>query len=78
MTWSNFALHVSANENRYEGSWKSDKKNGSGKFYYLDKGQIYDGVWVDDAARCGDITDMDREEAPDATMYPLPPVSFYC
>lgn len=62
-----------ANENRYEGSWKSDKKNGTGRFFYLDKGQVYDGVWLDDTARCGEVKDMDREAAPDATMYPLPP-----
>merc|ERR1712170_289397 len=45
------------NENRYEGSWKNGKKNGPGKFYYLDKGQVYEGTWLDDVAKCGEMKD---------------------
>ena len=50
-------------------------KNGSGKFYYLDKGQYLEGTWIDDVAKCGEMHDYGREEAPDATKYPLPKVS---
>jgi len=64
-----------ANGNRYEGSWSNGVKNGSGKFFYLDKGQVYEGTWVDDLARCGQMKDWNRETAPDATPFPLPPVS---
>jgi len=63
-----------ANENRYEGSWREDKKNGPGKFYYLDRGQVYEGVWLDDIAKCGTVSDYGREDAPDPTQYPLPQV----
>jgi len=63
-----------ADENRYEGSWKNDKKNGPGKFYYLDKGQMYEGVWLDGIPKCGEMKDFGREMAPDATQYELPPV----
>ena len=64
-----------ANENRYEGSWKDDKKNGAGKFYYLDKGQLYEGVWHDDIPKAGEMKDFDRGTAPQATQYPIPSVS---
>ena len=50
-------------------------KNGSGKFFYLDKGQLYEGMWVDDLAKCGQMKDWNRDAAPDATQFPLPPVS---
>lgn len=62
------------NENRYEGQWKSDKKNGVGKFYYLDKGQVYEGCWVNDIPKCGEMKDFGRECAPDATEFQLPKV----
>ena len=64
-----------ANGNRYEGMWEKDLKNGEGKFFYLDKGQVYTGVWKDNMAKCGTLEDLDREAAPDPPQYPLPPVS---
>ena len=67
--------NFSANENRYEGSWKDDKKNGPGKFYYLTHGQIYEGVWNDDVAKCGTMKDFSRDSAPEPTVYPIPKVS---
>ena len=63
-----------ANDNRYEGSWKNDMKNGAGKFFYLDKGQVYTGTWVDDVAKCGSLEDFGREGAPDPPVYPIPEV----
>ncbi|BFY99184.1 hypothetical protein BsWGS_02224 [Bradybaena similaris] len=62
------------NENRYEGSWKEDKKNGSGKFYYLDSGQVFEGVWRHDVPKCGTMRDFGRDNAPDPTPYPIPEV----
>ena len=64
-----------ASGNRYEGSWSRDLKNGAGKFYYLDKGQVYVGNWVDDIAKCGTLEDLGRERAPDPPIYPIPQVS---
>ncbi|XP_010875863.2 MORN repeat-containing protein 3 isoform X4 [Esox lucius] len=63
-----------ANGNRYEGNWKYGKKNGNGKFFYLDKGQLYEGFWVDGVAKCGTVTDFGREEAPKPTVHPIPKV----
>ncbi|XP_038827183.1 MORN repeat-containing protein 3 isoform X1 [Salvelinus namaycush] len=63
-----------ANENRYEGNWKYGKKNGHGKFFYLDKGQLYEGFWVDGVAKCGTVSDFGRAEAPTPTIYPIPKV----
>ncbi|XP_028680107.1 MORN repeat-containing protein 3 [Erpetoichthys calabaricus] len=62
------------NENRYEGSWKNGKKHGPGKFFYLDKGQLYEGVWAEDVAKCGSMIDFGREGAPAPTQYPIPKV----
>ncbi|XP_061661514.1 MORN repeat-containing protein 3-like isoform X2 [Syngnathoides biaculeatus] len=64
-----------ANGNWYEGSWKYGKKNGHGKFYYADKGLIYEGLWVDGDAKCGTLSDFGREEAPYPTKYPIPQVT---
>uniref|UniRef100_H2YB92 MORN repeat-containing protein 3 n=1 Tax=Ciona savignyi TaxID=51511 RepID=H2YB92_CIOSA len=63
-----------ANDNRYEGEWKGGKKNGHGKFFYLDSGQVYGGVWVDDIPKCGSMTDFGREGAPKPTVYPIPKI----
>lgn len=60
------------NENRYEGFFKNDKKNGTGKFFFLDKGQLYEGVWVDDIAKCGEMRDFSRETAPEPTKFEIP------
>ena len=67
-------MNCIANENRYEGSWKDDKKHGEGKFFYLNKGQLYTGVWVEDIAKCGTMEDFGREGAPQPTIYPIPKV----
>ena len=69
-----FFFLPTANENRYEGSWRDDKKNGPGKFYYLTHGQLYEGVWNDDIAKCGTMKDFDRNSAPEPTQYPIPKV----
>ncbi|CAN9504882.1 unnamed protein product [Ophioblennius macclurei] len=63
-----------ANGNWYEGSWRDGRKNGNGKFYYCDKGQLYVGLWVDGAAKCGTVTDFGRDEAPTPPKYPIPKV----
>ncbi|KAM3874294.1 MORN repeat-containing protein 3 [Diretmus argenteus] len=63
-----------ANGNRYEGSWKDGKKDGDGTFHYLDKGQLYEGFWVDGVAKCGTLSDVGRDEAPTPTKYPIPKV----
>ncbi|KAI7793500.1 MORN repeat-containing protein 3 [Triplophysa rosa] len=63
-----------ANGNRYVGMWRDGKKNGRGKFLYLDRGQLYEGFWVDGVAKCGTLTDSEREAAPSPTIYPIPKV----
>lgn len=65
---------LAANENRYEGSWKDGKKNGPGKFYYLNSGQVFEGVWVDNVPKCGTMQDYGRDGAPGPTQYPIPEV----
>ncbi|XP_040012515.1 MORN repeat-containing protein 3 isoform X1 [Xiphias gladius] len=63
-----------ANGNWYEGTWQDGKKNGNGKFYYCDKGQLYEGFWVDGVAKCGTLSDFGRDEAPTPTKYPIPQI----
>ncbi|KAK7089712.1 MORN repeat-containing protein 3-like [Littorina saxatilis] len=62
------------NENRHEGSWKDGMKNGPGKFYYLDSGQVFEGVWVNNTPKCGTMRDFGRENAPAPTQYPIPSI----
>ena len=51
-----------------------DKKNGAGRFFYLDTGQVLEGVWVNDGPKSGEMTDFGREAAGDGkTQYPIPP-----
>lgn len=63
------------NGNRYVGTWRDGKKNGHGKFFYLDRGQLYEGFWVDGVAKCGTLSDFEREAVPNPTMYPFPKVN---
>ncbi|XP_054699791.1 MORN repeat-containing protein 3 isoform X2 [Grus americana] len=62
------------NENRYEGGWKDGKKHGPGKFFYLDKGQLFEGIWAADIPKCGILIDFGRDEAPAPTQYPIPKI----
>ena len=52
--------------------WKADKKDGEGKYFFLDKGQLMEGVWKEDIAKCSSFIDLNRSAAADATKYPLP------
>ncbi|KAI5100071.1 MORN repeat-containing protein 3 [Silurus meridionalis] len=63
-----------ANGNRYEGSWTDGKKHGHGRFFYTDRGQLYQGFWVDDVPRCGTVCDYNKKNAHTPTLYPIPPV----
>ena len=42
-----------ANGDRFEGVFRGDKKNGTGKYYYRDTRKMYEGEWIDDIAKCG-------------------------
>ncbi|XP_006015327.1 MORN repeat-containing protein 3 [Alligator sinensis] len=63
-----------SHENRYEGTWKDGKKHGPGKFFYLDKGQLFEGFWVADVPKSGTMIDCGREAAPAPTQYPIPKI----
>ncbi|XP_008837583.1 MORN repeat-containing protein 3 isoform X3 [Nannospalax galili] len=62
------------NGNRYEGYWERGMKNGHGHFFHLDHGQLFEGFWVDDVAKCGTMIDFGRDEAPEPTQFPIPKV----
>ncbi|KAB0400251.1 hypothetical protein E2I00_018261 [Balaenoptera physalus] len=62
------------NGNRYEGNWQRGMKNGSGRFFHLDHGQLFEGLWVDNIAKCGTMIDSGRDEAPKPTQFPIPEV----
>lgn len=51
-------------------------KNGEGKYLYLDRGQVYTGIWVDDVAKCGTLEDVDRDSAPNPPPYPIRQVHY--
>uniref|UniRef100_A0A8C1UXC0 MORN repeat-containing protein 3 n=1 Tax=Cyprinus carpio TaxID=7962 RepID=A0A8C1UXC0_CYPCA len=67
-------LLLLANGNRFVGTWSDGQKNGHGKFFYLDRGQLYESFWVDDVAKCGTLSDFGREAAVRLTVYPIPKV----
>ncbi|XP_031517606.1 MORN repeat-containing protein 3-like, partial [Papio anubis] len=62
------------NGNRYEGCWERGMKNGLGRFFHLDHGQLFEGFWVDNMAKCGTMIDFGRDEAPEPTQFPIPEV----
>ncbi|XP_057893181.1 MORN repeat-containing protein 3 [Melospiza melodia melodia] len=62
------------NGNRYDGGWKDGKKHGPGKFFYPDKGQLLEGIWVADIPKCGVLVEFGREEAPAPPELPLPEI----
>lgn len=68
---------MQVNGNWYEGSWREGKKNGNGKVFFADKGQIYEGFWVDGDAKCGTLADFGREEAAMPTKFPIPQVKHF-
>ena len=68
------SLDFKANNNRYEGEWKDGKKSGQGKFFFLNKGQLLDGFWVNDINKAGKMIDFDRENAQEPTKYTIPVV----
>lgn len=68
-------VFFSVNGNWFDGTWRDGNKNGNGKFYFSDKGQIYEGIWVDGVARCGALSDFGRDEASSPTQYPIPKVA---
>ncbi|KAK9968632.1 hypothetical protein ABG768_002947 [Culter alburnus] len=67
-------LLLLANGNRFVGTWSDGQKNGHGKFLYLDRGQLYEGFWVDGVAKCGTLSDFGREAADRPPVYPIPKV----
>ncbi len=44
---------ITANGDRFEGTFINDKKEGPGRFIYLKKRQLYEGEWLGDVAQCG-------------------------
>ncbi|XP_037547770.1 MORN repeat-containing protein 3 [Nematolebias whitei] len=60
-----------SNGNCYDGNWKDGKRNGDGKFFYTDRGVLYEGFWVDGMAKCGTMTEFRRDEA-SAPSTPFP------
>lgn len=44
------------NGDKFEGHYANDKREGPGVFFFYSKGQRYDGEWVDDRPKCGEIS----------------------
>ncbi|KAH8862074.1 MORN repeat-containing protein 3 [Schistosoma japonicum] len=66
-----------ANENRFEGQWLNDKKNGRGKYFFLNTGQLMEGVWCNDVPKTSQIKDLGREVARRSTQSEIPEVGLY-
>ncbi|RTG82808.1 uncharacterized protein DC041_0010822 [Schistosoma bovis] len=61
-----------ANENRFEGQWLNDKKNGVGKYFFLNTGQLMEGIWCDDVPKSSQILDLGRQVAKSPTESEIP------
>jgi hypothetical protein len=64
-----------ANDNRYEGEWRADKKHGHGKYFYVTRGQLMEGLWVDDICKVSEMKDFARDQAILPTPFAIPDVS---
>lgn len=60
-----------ADGNRYQGQWENDMKHGSGQYFYVHKGQRFDGVWVNGTPKCGEMMDIPRTDGTTA-QYLIP------
>ncbi|GAA47916.1 MORN repeat-containing protein 3 [Clonorchis sinensis] len=67
-------IGIAANQNRFEGKWVNDKKNGRGKYFFLGTGQLMEGIWVDDVPKCCQMADLGRELAPERTPFEIPEI----
>uniref|UniRef100_A0A7S1PIX9 Kinesin motor domain-containing protein n=1 Tax=Percolomonas cosmopolitus TaxID=63605 RepID=A0A7S1PIX9_9EUKA len=56
-----FGILYELNGNRYEGQFQEGKKHGSGVYYYVDKCRRYKGEWIEDVAKCGEISDYNKD-----------------
>ncbi len=67
------ARFVPAHGDVYRGEWAEDLKNGSGTYYYRERRKRYDGIWVNDVAKCGVFGDLDQQ-AFSTEPFPIPKV----
>ena len=49
-----------------------DMKNGDGKFFYLDKGHIYTGWWLNNVPKCGTFEDFVDVDSSNPISYQFP------
>lgn len=62
------------NGNSYEGYMKDGKKHGQGCFIFKDRGQMYEGFWEDDKAKCGTVSDDKKRNTHTPQQNPIPPL----
>ncbi|XP_076002955.1 MORN repeat-containing protein 3-like [Genypterus blacodes] len=60
------------NGNWYDGDWKDGKKCGSGRFFYKDTNQLYEGSWLNGSPRHGSISDVEGNEEPTPGKFEFP------
>jgi len=54
---------------------ETKQKEWQRKVFFLNKGQLLEGFWVDDINKTGKMIDFDRENAHDVTKYEIPSVN---
>mmetsp|Transcript_8699 Transcript_8699/g.12861 ORF Transcript_8699/g.12861 Transcript_8699/m.12861 type:complete len:767 (+) Transcript_8699:134-2434(+) len=58
-----FGIFYYKNGDRFEGYFKDGMKHGPGVFIYTEKGRKYKGEWYEDTAKCGELSDIEYDEA---------------
>jgi len=48
-----------SNGDKFEGHFLNDKKDGPGRYFYPTTGKVYEGEWVNDIPKCGELKEMD-------------------
>nr|CAI5831337.1 unnamed protein product [Callosobruchus analis] len=63
------------NGNRYEGNFFNDVKHGKGRFYFLNVGQMQEGVWCEDICIFSQLYNLPyRQTAKRPTIFPMKPL----
>lgn len=72
-------LSCAANNDRFEGEFRGDKKCGHGKFFFISVGQLMEGTWLNDVVKCSTLRNIAGYKAlpvcTKPTQYDIPPIT---
>lgn len=67
-----FYCSLAENGDRYEGTWENDEKNGLGRYYHMNTGQLQEGCWINNICVTSKMSDIIiRQFCQGPTPYPI-------